>query len=161
MKIGLVRRYIILRGSVTVTCLSQKQSNSKQIERHNTMIINLTQHVATQDQLNAGVIEPAPEDKEIIQDLLTFNALPSVEELEGRAYNLATLVTDMGAANASHHTVMIGGAPFFMGHLEAALKKVGHKPVYAFSKRESVDRVQPDGTVRKVTIFKHLGFVEV
>lgn len=125
------------------------------------MIINLTQHLATQDQINAGVIEPAPEDKKIIQELLTFEELPSKDELERRAYGLATLVTDMGAANASHHKVMIGGAPFFMSFLQEALKKVGHKPVYAFSRRESVDQAQLDGTVKKVAVFKHLGFIEV
>lgn len=124
-------------------------------------IINLTQHVATQDQINVGVVEPAPEDKKIIQELLTFEEFPYVEELERRAYTLATLVTNMGASNASHHTVMIGGAPFFMGRLEAALKAQGHHPVYAFSRRNSVDQTQPDGSVRKITTFQHLGFVEV
>lgn len=123
------------------------------------MIINLTQHVATQDQIAAGVVEPSAEDKKNIQSLLTFEELPSVEDLEGRAYSLATLVTNMGSANASHHKVMIGGAPFFMGRLAAALKAQGHRPVYAFSRRESVDQHQPDGTVRKVAVFKHLGFV--
>lgn len=124
-------------------------------------IINLTQHAATPEQINAGVIEPAPEDKKIIQTSLTFEELPSAEELEWRAYGLATLVTNMGAANASHHTVMIGGAPFFMSFLEKALKAQGHRPVYAFSRRESVDQVLEDGTVRKTSVFKHLGFVEV
>ena len=125
------------------------------------MIINLTQHVATAEQLAAGVIEPSVEDKKNIQALLTFDNLPSVEDLEGRAYSLATLVTNMGAANASHHTVMVGGAPYFMSFLEKALKAQGHKPVYAFSRRRSVDQLQPDGTVKKVAVFQHLGFVEV
>lgn len=124
-------------------------------------IINLTQHNATADQIAAGVIEPSPEDKKIIQNGLTFDELPSAEEMEWRAYGLATLVTNMGAANASHHTVMIGGAPFFMSFLEKALKAQGHRPVYAFSRRESVDQVLEDGSIRKVAIFKHLGFVEV
>jgi hypothetical protein len=125
------------------------------------MIINLTQHNATPEQIAAGVIEPSPEDKKNIQQLLTFEELPSIEELERRAYGLATLVTNLGAANASHHTVMIGGAPYFMGALERALKAQGHQPVYAFSRRESVDQVLEDGTVRKTAVFKHLGFVEV
>lgn len=125
------------------------------------MIINLTQHVVTPEQRDAGVIEPCKEDKECIQAVLTFNELPSVDELERRAYGLATLVTNMGAPSASHHTVMIGGAPYFMSFLEKALKKVGHKPVYAFSRRRSVDQLQPDGTVKKVAVFQHLGFVEV
>jgi hypothetical protein len=125
------------------------------------MIINLTQHVATPEQIAAGVIEPSPEDKKNIQQLLTFEELPSIEELERRAYGLATLVTNLGAANASHHTVLIGGAPYFMGALERALKAQGHQPVYAFSRRESVDQPQSDGTIRKVAVFRHLGFVEV
>lgn len=123
-------------------------------------IINLTQHEATQDQINVGVVEPSPEDKKIIQDLLTFEEFPYVEELERRAYELATLVTNMDSYSHSRQTVMIGGAPFFMGRLEAALKAQGHHPVYAFSRRRSYDQTQPDGTVKKVAVFQHLGFVE-
>lgn len=125
------------------------------------MIINLTQHVVTAEQIAAGVVEPSAEDKNNIQILLTFDEIPSVEELDRRAYSLATLVTNMGASNASHHRVMIGGAPYFMGALEKALKAQGHQPVYAFSRRESVDQLQSDGTVKKVAVFQHLGFVEV
>lgn len=47
----------------------------------------------------------------------------------------------------------------FMGALERALIAKGVKPVYAFSARESVDHVQADGSVRKVAVFRHLGFV--
>jgi hypothetical protein len=56
---------------------------------------------------------------------------------------------------------MIGGAPYLMGALEKALRECGFTPVYAFSKRESIDQPQPDGSVRKVAVFRHLGFVEV
>ena len=124
-------------------------------------IINLTQHNATPEQLAVGVVEPSAEDKKVIQDLLTFDEIPSVEELDRRAYSLATLVTNMGYSNASRLTVMLGGAPYFMGRLEAALKNAGHHPVYAFSRRRSYDQTQPDGTVKKVAVFQHLGFVEV
>jgi hypothetical protein len=31
--------------------------------------------------------------------------------------------------------------------------------VYAFSRRESTEAVQEDGSVRKVAVFRHLGFV--
>ena len=55
--------------------------------------------------------------------------------------------------------VMIGGAPFFMESLATALRREGYCPVYAFSRRESVEQVQADGSVRKVAVFRHLGFV--
>lgn len=121
-------------------------------------IINLTQHNATPEQTAAGVIEPA--DKKMIQRLLTFEELPSAEDMESRADLLALMVTNMEMGGGSRK-VLLGGAPFFMSFLEKALKKAGHQPVYAFSKRESVDQVLEDGTVRKTAVFKHLGFVEV
>ena len=34
------------------------------------------------------------------------------------------------------------------------------RPVYAFTARDSVDAEQADGSVKKVAVFKHLGFVE-
>jgi hypothetical protein len=91
---------------------------------------------------------------------LTFEDIPSKEELESRAYELATLVTNMGAADAKQYRVMVGGAPYFMSFLEKALKEQGHRPLYAFSRRESVDQLQPDGSVRKVAVFRHVGWVE-
>ena len=55
---------------------------------------------------------------------------------------------------------MIGGAPFFMSALERALLDVGITPLYAFSIRESVEKAAEDGTVTKINVFKHVGFVE-
>jgi hypothetical protein len=46
-----------------------------------------------------------------------------------------------------------------MAPLEVALRAHGITPLYAFSVRESVDQVQPDGSVRKVATFRHAGFV--
>lgn len=119
------------------------------------MILNLTQHQATTEQISAGVIEPSAEDKKTIQSILTFDETPSKGELESRANALVTFVTKMGCRKA-----MVGGAPYLMSHIERALKEKGYTPVYAFSKRESVDQVQPDGSVRKVAVFRHAGWVE-
>jgi len=47
-----------------------------------------------------------------------------------------------------------------MTALARRLESVGLKPVFAFSKRESVDQPQPDGSVRKVAVFRHIGFVD-
>ena len=115
------------------------------------MIINLTQHTATIEQ---GVFEP--QDKKLCQGLLTFEEIPTIAEISCRAKALAEIATQEGADAA-----MIGGAPFFMGALQNALIEMGVKPLFAFSRRESVDQTQEDGSVRKVTVFRHLGFVEV
>ena len=34
------------------------------------------------------------------------------------------------------------------------------EPVFAFSVRETEEKVQPDGSVKKVAIFRHAGFVQ-
>src|SRR3989344_2926131 len=117
-------------------------------------ILNLTQHAATAERVAEGVGEPA--DKEAIQKLITFDELPSTEEMVARAARLADLVAKEGAEVA-----MIGGAPFFMSTLERALKERGVCTVYAFSRRESVDTPQPDGSVKKTQVFRHAGWVEV
>jgi hypothetical protein len=36
----------------------------------------------------------------------------------------------------------------------------GITALYSFSTRESVDQPQPDGSVRKVAVFRHTGWVE-
>lgn len=136
-------------------------------------ILNLTQHAATPEQIEAGVFEPSAEDKKEIQKLLTFEEIPTKEEIESRAKELARIASkiflDVEYVEEYNHfqhnridrKAMIGGAPYLMGLLEAYLKHECVKPVYAFSKRESVDQPQPDGSVRKVQVFRHAGFVKV
>ena len=131
------------------------------------MILNLTQHTATPEQKAQLVVEPRM-TKEKIRKLLTFEEIPSKEEIESRATKLA----EIAASEASFYAgdtdneiwitrVMIGGAPYLMGALENALRECGFTPVYAFSKRESIDQPQPDGSVKKIAVFRHIGFVEV
>ena len=124
------------------------------------MIINLTQHPASVDQIAAGVVD-AP-DRDRLAALLTFDALPSAAEIQQRANALASLmvgacpstVYDSGVVSA-----MIGGAPYLMAPLEASLRAIGVTPLYAFSARESIETAHPDGTVKKTAVFKHAGFV--
>jgi hypothetical protein len=116
---------------------------------NNKVIINLTQHAASAEQVEDGVVEPT--NKAAVQSAITFDAIPTVEEMAQRAGFLANIAKESGAKKA-----MIGGAPFFMSALERALIGSGITPVYAFSIRESVEK---DGV--KTSVFKHAGFVEV
>ena len=85
---------------------------------------------------------------------MTFDALPTQAEIAAAAASLAWLADESGKAVA-----MIGGAPFLMSSLEVALTEIGIRPIYAYSRRESVEQAQADGSVRKAAVFKHLGFV--
>ena len=128
------------------------------------MIINLTQHPATQEQKDAGVRDVAPERQKRLHHLLTFEEAPDVYGLRSRAAQLFHIFEDE-TLNAnwdeqkSWPRVMIGGAPYLMSHLEDCFIPEGITVVYAFSQRKSVEEQQADGSVVKRTVFVHEGFV--
>ena len=123
----------------------------------NNKIVNLTQHSFTIDQLQdiesrgLEVVEIDPSFK----TLLNFSTLPNHDILLERATAIADIAYSEGADFA-----MIGGAPYFMSLLEKRLFDNGVKLLYAFSVRSSVERPKEDGTVEKLSVFKHLGFIE-
>ena len=130
-------------------------------------VLNFTQHRCTADQLAAGIIDCPDEFRDQLVNLLTFNELPTSNEVWNRACHLAslfeTVAVQLGFDYASEKTslhAMIGGAPFLMPMLEDAFGDIGVNVYYAFSRRESVDQVQEDGTVKKVAVFKHVGLYE-
>lgn len=116
-------------------------------------IINLTQHPATPEQVAAGVEDLRGPELEALRKCLTFDALPTRADIEAAAEAIAAMALGYKAA-------MIGGAPWLMAPLEAALRRYGVRPLYAFSRREAVEEAMPDGSVRKVAVFRHVGFVE-
>lgn len=123
------------------------------------MIVNLTQHAASADQLAAGVVDLSPGDRALVAGWLTFGECPAADDIGWRAECIAD-VADPGDAPAPPHAAMIGGAPWLMGPLAAALRSKGIAPVFAFSARESVDVAQPDGSIHKTAIFRHRGWVD-
>jgi len=116
-------------------------------------ILNLTQHNATQSQIEAGVFEP--QEKETIKSMLTFDEIPTIEDMIKRAEYLSVMAITYGVDK-----VLIGGAPFFMSILERELKRHDLTPVYSFSKRVSKE-IEYDKKVEKINVFEHIGFVEV
>ena len=116
--------------------------------------VNLTQHVATAEQIADGVVDVSEEDREKLSALLNFDHAPSRAEIEWRANQLVELAKTYKTGRA-----MIGGALWLMGALESALHKERIEPVYAFGPRESVEIPQPDGSVKKTLVFRHRGCV--
>ena len=122
------------------------------------IIWNATQHSATPEQKEQGVTDLPEELRTQLADALTFEEIPTSEDLRVRSIQIVGMIMTAGAKFGDK--VMIGGAPFFMEELSHSLREVNMTPVFAFSKRESAEQTMPDGTVRKVAIFRHLGFVE-
>ena len=131
-------------------------------------ILNLTQHKATAEQIDGGVVGFDENHSEELKTFLTFNEMPSGQDLYERAYKIGELALqvknvlypggDVGYGEGVK--CMIGGAPYFMSTLESVLRSFGFVSVYAFSERVSEEK-EVDGKVIKTLVFKHLGFVEV
>lgn len=127
-------------------------------------LINLTQHCLTDEQVNdfsnmfpdedVRFINASGSD-ETIKNLLTFDELPNMDELEERAL---LILKDLGC---TPDYALIGGASFFMSTLEKFLKVHHITPLYSFSKRQSVEVASPNGSVIKTSVFKHVGYINV
>jgi len=125
-------------------------------------ILNLTQHQATPEQLSAGVVDLSADQRTILRRWLTFDEVPRAATVATRARLLAQAASDDSiiiGEIGKFYAAMIGGAPYLMAPLESALREVHILPLYAFSKRESVETVAPDGSVTKTNVFRHGGFV--
>ena len=136
------------------------------------IILNLTQHKMTADQYEYNgiklkeVISEIPEEREDyekeLKALLNFHELPTKDTINLRVMQITEFALNhfMGADVENNRYALIGGAPYLTAPLAEMLKKVGITPLYAFSKRESVEVVQPDGSVVKTSVFKHAGYIE-
>lgn len=128
------------------------------------MIVNLTQHPASPEQLAQGVADIPREQRDALVALLTFSACPDADEICDRAQDIAELACYNGLGGDDGDSpmpsrAMIGGALWLMAPLAAALRERGIEPVFAFSVRETEEHIQPDGSVRKVAVFRHGGWV--
>lgn len=129
------------------------------------MILNLTQHAATADQIIAGVVDMHAAQAVHLRAALTFSGPPTAEAISERAEYIAELACCNGLGgddgdDPHPHAAMIGGAGYLMPALERSLRARGIKPLHAFSMRQSVETTGADGVVHKSVEFRHAGWVE-
>lgn len=122
-------------------------------------MLNLTQHALTEEQIKDGAIEPVPEVKAEIQKLITFDrsVMDHPEQIWNRAKALVALVKREYPTTSK---AMVGGALYFMPALVRELKEAGIRPYFSYTDRVSTEIHNPDGSVTKTLVFKHLGWVE-
>ena len=122
-------------------------------------IMNLTQHIATPTQKEVGVFDLPDELRSELKELHTWENLPTRMEIAERIYHIKEFCEKLHAEFPDVRHAMIGGVPFMNWCWERELKYVDVIPMYAFSRRNTVETPQPDGTVKKTVVFEHLGFV--
>ena len=136
------------------------------------MILNLTQHKASCEQRKAGVIDLPKEYRTRLQDLLTFDELPTKKVVQDRVMKILELVYKYLSGNVEKweniiddimqdeleknkiNAFMIGGALWLM---KPMIEDYSHftKVVFAFSKREVIEKDDV-----KTSVFKHIGFID-
>lgn len=126
------------------------------------IILNLTQHRATPEQIAQGVADLPEAQRQELHNLLTFEEAPSCGEVWRRALAIArlcdTVIPDEGTDT---FRAMIGGAPFLLTVLEQVLhEECGLGSCFSFSKRVSAEITGANGEVVKTSAFKHVGFVD-
>lgn len=126
-------------------------------------ILNLTQHKSTKDQIDADIRDLPDDYLARLLDLLTFSDIPSEMEIKDRARGIALLAEEYfnSSDDVWFEGCMIGGAPYLMSELEIALKEWGFTPCYAFSVRDTEEKQNDDGTVSKLTVFRHKWLIYV
>ena len=114
------------------------------------MIINLTQHPATPEQVSAGVVDLPPPQREVLLRLLTCSLedFAAGIDIVKRAERVAQLAkhNGLGGDNAFDPAcdyAMIGGSPWVTGAIEGELQLRGIIPLFSFA--------DPSG--------KHCGFI--
>lgn len=122
-------------------------------------MLNLTQHALTAEQWRDGAVEPEADVKAQIQELITFDrsVIEHPEQILNRAKALVSLIKrEYPFVNQA----VVGGALYFMPALVRELKEVGIQPYFSYTDRVSQETHNPDGSVTKTLVFKHLGWVE-
>lgn len=148
------------------------------------MILNLTQHAATPEQIAQGLVDH--NNRAALKTLLTVEERVLTDAgwlledvLDDRVEDLVAIalayqaeavdaipddVRGMRRLNAVRDAlslrVLVGGAPILMERLIPALKREGCIPVHALSARAVEEVPQEDGSMKKTSIFKHIRFMD-
>lgn len=89
------------------------------------IILNLTYAPATQEQIEAGVIEP--KDKLAVKRLLSFSTPPTKNQIKERTIKLANIANEHGVGFA-----MVGDVSYLTAALEKQLRLLAITPVHNF-----------------------------
>ena len=111
-------------------------------------ILKCTNHRSTPKQLAMGIIDPSDNDGELLRNAITYDELPTLEQINRTCQTIVNLVKKYGCDAA-----MLGGAPFLAGYEEEALFRCGLSVAFAFTKRIVKEEVLQDGSVKKTSLF--------
>jgi hypothetical protein len=117
-------------------------------------VINLTKYRATPDQIEAGVLDVTDSLFGQLRVALTFDKPPTPDEIIKRSQAIVDV-----AREADNVNVMIGGDLWMIPIIERLLYTNGFSVWYPLSKIVFKHVTKHDGTIEKMMVFHHEGFV--
>ncbi len=130
------------------------------------LLFNITNHKLSTEQIGEHTVINMPDDIAAIWSQVG-NSKTEVRDACSTIYNwIRETMTLPGYPKLLNIEIEIavqghpGATYMLVTDLQSDIFFRNAQVVYAASKRESVEITQPDGSVRKVAVFKHLGWVE-
>lgn len=116
------------------------------------MILNLTQHLRSFEQIQQGLVEP--ENKALVKEALTLN-VNSAEEMHKAINEKVDMLINIADSHRLN-TVLVGGHPGLTAVLVEKLKSKRYTVVMSHSDREVTENAGV-----KTSIFRHKFFYEL
>ena len=115
-----------------------------------TTLLVCTSHVLTPEQLEGWdkVIYVSKETNDLTRQIPANASLQDVKALSNK------VLAEASDANTTHFFCV--GEPTLTLHANLLANNVGFTCVQSTTERKSVDQVQPDGTIHKTAVFKHV-----
>lgn len=120
-----------------------------------TKLFVCTSHVLTPEQLEgwSEVVYVSKETNDLTRQIPADASLQDVKALANR------VLAEVCNTDATHFFCV--GEPTLTLHANMLANTVGFVCVQSTTERKSVDQVQPDGTIHKTAVFKHVQWREM
>lgn len=97
------------------------------------VVLNLTTIRPTQKMLDAGLVNPPEEYGQEVRDLLTFDIIPSTDEVIQRVYGLVAIAAVFFKnRDEKKRYVMLEGPPWLVAYAHKTFLLCNYQPIYWF-----------------------------
>jgi hypothetical protein len=129
------------------------------LDSHMSMILNFTKSDPTIEERAAGVGQTSQR----IRDMLTFETIPTLDDVKERAAALRMWVESQVIQNnlTAPVQVMIAEPVYLMSSLERELMDYGFVPVYSYGLTSGIEELNEEGYVGTFVRYRHSGFIVI
>ena len=90
-------------------------------------MLNMTRHVTTLDMMTQGIEDMSDEHKNLINELMTFSDIPTLDEINSRSDAVVEIISNYDITEC-----LIDPPNYLVLSLVTALSKVGYKSCFPY-----------------------------